>query len=587
MAISKTNKILNASLLGLVLTTGSLGLVTPAQAVTAPTAVPAAVSSQKVVNPLVPESYRYSSEYGARCIPVLWGSTNHLGQDMAASDGNSIRAIADGTVVFVKNPSGSGSGYLAIKHVIDGETVHSGYYHMWKASKHVYLGQKVKKGQKIAAVGSSGPSTAPHLHFEIWKGGFYGSGHTVNPVNYMKSKGVDLKADAYLVYKFNTPKSCNYYATSKTTLRAQPSATSKALKTVYQNNLMVSKPGTLINGFVPVTVNGVSGWVTRAVVNPSKVKQTQPSGGPDLPSTDNAPVTNTPANVSYKATANVNMRTGANTTYNVAKVLVKGEKVTTTGKKSGNWLQVKSGSKVGWVSSTYLAKVTVVAPKPTTPKPKPAPAKPAPVAKTTNYTATHTVNVREKANASSKKVGLLQKSKAVAVQSISGGWAKVTFNKKTAYISSTYLKKGTATTVSPKPVVNAKTVTYRATTNVNVREKGNSSSKKVGLLKNGNSVAVSSISKGWAKVTFNKKTAYVSASYLKKVSTAVKAPPVSKSKTKTATHNVNVRSKSSMSGSVVVVLPKNAKVTVAKTSGAWSQVSYNKKTGWVVSSYLK
>ncbi len=582
MAISKTNKILNASLLGIALATSSLGMIAPATAAPMPTAV----KTQKVVNPLTPESYRYSSEYGARCIPVIWGSTNHLGQDMAASDGNTIRAIADGTVVYVKNPAGTTSGYLAIKHVIDGETVYSGYYHMWQASKYVYLGQKVKQGQKIATVGSSGPSTAPHLHFEIWKGGFYGSGYTVNPVNYMRSKGVDLQKDAYLVYKFTKPTSCNYYATSKTTLRAQPSATSKALKTVYQNNLMVSKPGTLINGFVPVTVNGTSGWVTRAVVNPSKVKQTQPSGGIDLPSTDDTPVTNVSANIGYSATANVNMRSGANTTYNVVKVLTKGEKVITTGKKSGNWLQVKTGNTVGWVSSSYLAKTVVSAPAKPKPTPKPTP-KPKPtVVKSTTYTATSNLNVREKATTNSKKVGLLQKAKTINVYSISNGWAKVSFNNKTAYISSTYLKKGKATIVSPKPVVVSKTVTYKATSNLNVREKNNASSKKVGLLKKSQNVEVSSISNGWAKITFNKKTAYVSASYLKKVSTA-QAPKASSSKSKTATANVNMRSKANMSGSIVKVLPKSTKVTVAKTSGAWSQVSYSKKTGWVVSSYLK
>ena len=129
-----------------------------------------------VVNPLVSKTYNYTSEYGGRCIPTLWASANHLGQDFSAKDGTKMRAIAKGTVSFIQQPSGSSvSGKVVVKHVIDGKTYHSAYLHMWNPTKYVKVGQSVSKGQVIAEVGSSGPSTGPHLHFEMFF--FFGLTH--------------------------------------------------------------------------------------------------------------------------------------------------------------------------------------------------------------------------------------------------------------------------------------------------------------------------------------------------------------------------------------------------------------------------
>lgn len=98
----------------------------------------------------------------------------HTGLDIAASTGTSIKAAAGGTVTF----SGwKGSlGYMVV--VSHGNGVQTYYAHCSKL--YVTAGQKVKQGQKIAAVGSTGNSTGPHLHLEVRVNGV-----AYNPQNYV------------------------------------------------------------------------------------------------------------------------------------------------------------------------------------------------------------------------------------------------------------------------------------------------------------------------------------------------------------------------------------------------------------------
>ena len=137
-----------------------------------------------------PSSGRITSGFGGRTSPTEGASTNHKGIDISASTGAPIVAggaggggvgtmapivaAADGEVV-IATYSYSAGNYIMIDH---GGGVSTVYMHCSQllASK----GQKVKKGQTIARVGSTGYSTGPHLHFGIRSGGSY-----VNPSNYV------------------------------------------------------------------------------------------------------------------------------------------------------------------------------------------------------------------------------------------------------------------------------------------------------------------------------------------------------------------------------------------------------------------
>lgn len=109
------------------------------------------------------ETYRLSSKFGNRFHPTLFRWRFHGGVDMACPKGTDIHVPADG--VIVKSGWNGGYGnYIKVKHGNGFETV---YGHLSKIS--VKNGQKVKQGDVIGKVGSTGRSTGSHLHYEIIK----------------------------------------------------------------------------------------------------------------------------------------------------------------------------------------------------------------------------------------------------------------------------------------------------------------------------------------------------------------------------------------------------------------------------------
>ncbi len=97
----------------------------------------------------------------------LWDSGYHQGVDLLAPQGQPIFAAAAG-VVSVSSESFGGYGVgVMIEHVINGQKVRTTYGHMTYGTRQVQAGQTVAAGQLIGLVGSTGSSTANHLHFEV------------------------------------------------------------------------------------------------------------------------------------------------------------------------------------------------------------------------------------------------------------------------------------------------------------------------------------------------------------------------------------------------------------------------------------
>jgi len=118
-----------------------------------------------------PVAGRITSGYGMRYHPLFRTRRNHTGVDFGARMGTPISAAADGVVIS----TGYGRAY-GNRVVIDhGGGLATMYGHC--SAVYVGAGQRVKKGQRIAAVGSTGWSTGPHLHFEVWV-----NGTPVNPM---------------------------------------------------------------------------------------------------------------------------------------------------------------------------------------------------------------------------------------------------------------------------------------------------------------------------------------------------------------------------------------------------------------------
>mgnify|MGYP001459422096 CR=1 FL=1 len=106
---------------------------------------------------------RLSSSFGMRKHPILGYNKMHRGTDFAAPSGTPIMASGSGTVTRARW-CGGGGNCVKIKHNSTYETI---YAHMRSFAKGIREGRKVKQGQVIGYVGSTGLSTGPHLHYEV------------------------------------------------------------------------------------------------------------------------------------------------------------------------------------------------------------------------------------------------------------------------------------------------------------------------------------------------------------------------------------------------------------------------------------
>ena len=110
---------------------------------------------------------KLSSSYGKRKHPILGYTKMHLGTDFAAPTGTPIMASGDGKVTKA-GWCGGGGNCVKIKHNSTYQTV---YAHMSKFGRGIKKGVRVKQGQIIGYVGSTGLSTGPHLHYEVIENG--------------------------------------------------------------------------------------------------------------------------------------------------------------------------------------------------------------------------------------------------------------------------------------------------------------------------------------------------------------------------------------------------------------------------------
>lgn len=110
---------------------------------------------------IIPTKGWITSRFGPRISPFTGRRTMHKGIDIAASHGTTIHAPGDGVVIYSGKKTGYGN-YIMIAH---GYGIVTAFAH--NAQNMVHPGQKVKRGDQIGIVGSTGRSTGPHLHYEV------------------------------------------------------------------------------------------------------------------------------------------------------------------------------------------------------------------------------------------------------------------------------------------------------------------------------------------------------------------------------------------------------------------------------------
>jgi len=141
------------------------------------------LKSIPAIIPIKNGSNKLVSGFGKRYHPLLKTLHFHAGVDIAVPRGTPIYATGNGTIVEINGMSGYGN-VVVIDHGFGYQTL---YAHM--SRKAVKVGQKVKRGECIGYVGSTGLSTAPHLHYEVIK-----NSTKVNPIHFFFN---DLTPEEY------------------------------------------------------------------------------------------------------------------------------------------------------------------------------------------------------------------------------------------------------------------------------------------------------------------------------------------------------------------------------------------------------
>ena len=134
---------------------------------------------------------RISSGFGKRKHPVLGYTKMHKGVDFAAPRNTPIFAAGDGIIELARK-NGSYGNYIRIRHNTDYKTA---YAHLARFGRNVSEGKRIKQGDIIGYVGTTGRSTGPHLHYEI-----IFRNKQVNPLKVRMPKGLKLKNENYNLF---------------------------------------------------------------------------------------------------------------------------------------------------------------------------------------------------------------------------------------------------------------------------------------------------------------------------------------------------------------------------------------------------
>ena len=194
--------------------------------------------------PMAMRNARISSLFGYRRHPIYKTTKFHSGVDYAAPRGTAIYASGAGTIEMARYVNGYGN-FIKIRHNSEYETA---YGHMQKFAAGMRPGVRVKKGQIIGYVGSTGRSTGPHLHFEILR-----KGQRIDPLKAKVATGNDLTGNQLaefkrIVKKVDNIKASELVSTEKKKEAAEAKKEAAAENAALKQKENVSEPAKTVAG---------------------------------------------------------------------------------------------------------------------------------------------------------------------------------------------------------------------------------------------------------------------------------------------------------------------------------------------------
>lgn len=267
----------------------------------------------------------------------------------------------------------------------------------------------------------------------------------------------------------------------------------------------------------------------------------------------------------YKTKESVNLRKGPSTDNVIILTIPKGSQVKAIDISNDNkWAKVSYNNEVGWVSATYIEKITSQEEDNNS--------------KYEDYITTSQVNVRTGPSSKYKKIGAL--AKGIIVKPIAfdkyGDWIKFNFNGNESWVCKSYLKK-----VSDIDNSNNDKILYTSA-NVNFRTSASVNSSKICTIPKNSKLSILSYnsSKTWVQVKYNNKLGWVSAKYLTSKITQ-------DYKWGNTIARVNLRDLPSLDGNKLLTMPSGASIKIYEQTNGWLKVSYDNTVGYCAAVYVK
>ena len=352
------------------------------------------------------------------------------------------------------------------------------------------------------------------------------------------------------------------------------------------DTLTVLPEGTAVNvtstknkeWYAVTTGSGQTGYIYSEYV---KITGTvSESGGSDTPETPAV------SGESAKTTTAVHLRSGKGTNYSSLGVISGGTAITVTDKSDSSWYGVTVNGKSGYMFSEYI-KLNSSSSSNTGSSGSTGSNTESRAAKTTAD-----VHLRSGKGTNYSSKGVISTGTAITVTDTSNSsWYGVTVNGKSGYMFSEYIQftdSGSTSTPTPAPTSAPSESTAAKTTEyVHLRSGKGTNYSSLGVIPSGTSITVTDTSDStWYGVTVNGKSGYMFSAYIKLNSSSNSS--TSTNGTMTTTAYLNLRQGAGTNTSVLLVIPEGGKVTVVeKTNASWYKVTYNGKTGYVSTEYLK
>lgn len=252
--------------------------------------------------------------------------------------------------------------------------------------------------------------------------------------------------------------------------------------------------------------------------------------------------------------------------------------------QTGDWYQVKNGSKTGYVMSQYVSLDMTQAAEDIQ-------------ANTESYSSVKVgrtvdrVNVRSMPMTGASVVRVADKNDTLSVLGRCGDWYQVQYDGKTGYVMGQFIsieqeatnESSSAQGEEAVETVYTSTRSGQTTDRVNLRKSPSASASVVRVLSKGASVTLLGESGDWYKVSASGKEGYISKTY---VSLNAEETAYSERKTGVTTDRVNLRKSPSTSAGVARVLDKGASVTLLGESGSWYKASFSGKEGYILKEFV-